>query len=352
MEEKRILYLDYLRIFALLAVVILHVSALDWAKQPVSSMNWQVFNFYNSLVRFCVPVFVMISGACFLDKEREITIKKIFNRYILRIITAFVFWTILYAIISTLIEENNLIDGSKAKFFIASIIYGHYHMWFLYLIAGLYLITPLLRKITEDKALTEYFIVLSVLFASLTKISVFVPAIDEVVGKLLDKASINFVLGYTCYFVIGHYLHTYKISSKLKMVIYTLGCAGLLVTIFGNSLLSVKAGTPLETFYDYLMPNVLCVSCMIFMMFKEKVLCKNDDSKAVTNTKAINLAKLTFGAYLVHDIFLMIYKKIGLTMTIFTPVLLIPIVSVIVFGLSLLVAFVISKIPILNKYIM
>ena len=219
MEKKRILYLDYMRVTALFAVILLHVSVIDWSKFPINSFNWQVFNAFDGLVRFCVPVFVMISGVFFLDKDRDITLKKLFSHNILRIATAFVFWSVLYAVVCTIVEENNMIDESVIKYFIASVIYGHYHMWFLFTIVGLYLITPFLRKITADKKLTEYFIVLSVVFANLPKILVFIPALDEVVGKILYKSNMFFVLGYAGYFVLGHYLHTYEISLKLKKVI-------------------------------------------------------------------------------------------------------------------------------------
>ena len=44
---------------------------------------------------------------------------------------------------------------------------GSYHMWFLYMIASMYLLTPILQKVTESDQLTRYFMVLSILFGSL-----------------------------------------------------------------------------------------------------------------------------------------------------------------------------------------
>ena len=70
----RILYFDFLRIFATLAVMVLHVAAQNWYGTSVPSFEWQTFNFFDSIVRWGVPIFVMISGALFLNKRELHTI--------------------------------------------------------------------------------------------------------------------------------------------------------------------------------------------------------------------------------------------------------------------------------------
>lgn len=351
MSEKRVLYLDYMRVIAMFAVVVLHVSGLGWGTEPVNSVNWQILNAFDGLVRFCVPVFIMISGALFLDPDKDINIKKLFSHNILRIITSFAFWTVLYAVICTLFEENNMIDGSVAKYFLASIIYGHYHMWFLYAIVGLYLITPFLRKITEDKSLTEYFIVLSMIFASFAKLFVLVPALDEIVSKVLDKTKLCFVLGYSCYYVLGYYIHRYELGKKAKNIVYVLGTLGIVVTIVGNSILSLKNMEQMEVFYDYMMPNVLFTSIMVFVFVKDKFSKCDINCESPKSQFIMKVSKLTFGMYLVHDLFLMFYRIAGFTTTIISPLVVVPLLAVVVFILSYIVSLIISKIPVLNKYI-
>lgn len=65
LPQGRVLYLDLLRIFCIFSMMLLHVCAIPWYSVPVSSFAWQVLNVYDSSVRFCVPVFVMISGVFF-----------------------------------------------------------------------------------------------------------------------------------------------------------------------------------------------------------------------------------------------------------------------------------------------
>ena len=92
--EQRINFLDYLRVFAIFFVVMLHASTQNWCSTDVNSFAWQVFNIYDSLSRWAIPVFVMISGALFIP--RKISLSKIFKKYILRLVISLVFWSLFY----------------------------------------------------------------------------------------------------------------------------------------------------------------------------------------------------------------------------------------------------------------
>ncbi|MBR3027382.1 MAG: acyltransferase family protein [Bacteroidales bacterium] len=73
---NRVLYLDILRIMAIIAVVMLHVSAQRFYVS-FPSYEWEVRMFFNSMVRWGVPIFVMISGALFLDPQKKISLAKL-----------------------------------------------------------------------------------------------------------------------------------------------------------------------------------------------------------------------------------------------------------------------------------
>ena len=62
---KRVTYLDLLRVIAIFSMMMLHVCAAQFDKIEIASFSWQVLNVYDGIVRFCVPVFVMISGVFF-----------------------------------------------------------------------------------------------------------------------------------------------------------------------------------------------------------------------------------------------------------------------------------------------
>lgn len=94
---KRTIYFDYLRVIACFAVIVLHVSAGQWHDYTEPTFEWNVMNIYDSATRFCVPIFLMISGALFLNPEKKLSLRKLYTHNILRVITAFCFWSFIYA---------------------------------------------------------------------------------------------------------------------------------------------------------------------------------------------------------------------------------------------------------------
>ena len=220
MEIKRLYYLDVLRIIGTIAVIIIHVSAQNFNNVSVLSNEWNIFNIYDSLVRWGVPIFVMISGTLFLQKDFEII--KIYHKYLLRLIIAFIFWSIIYAIYMSLKNKLNLID------FIYEILSGHYHMWYIFMISGLYIITPLLRKIAESKNITRYYIILATIFTFI--INMFIDNIipvtrfanNKIVNILIKHyhdLNLNLLFGYTCYYLLGYYLSKFNICLKKEETI-------------------------------------------------------------------------------------------------------------------------------------
>ena len=75
-KKNKILYLDILRALACLLVVMIH-SSMNYAVQEVGSKNFWVGNFFDSISRAAVPLFVMISGALMLDENYHFTIEKV-----------------------------------------------------------------------------------------------------------------------------------------------------------------------------------------------------------------------------------------------------------------------------------
>jgi uncharacterized membrane protein len=73
-------YLDYLRLVAILGGITIHVAtSLNFYRQDYASLNWQILNFWDGLSRFCVPFFIMISGAIFLNPDFDLSWEKLFN---------------------------------------------------------------------------------------------------------------------------------------------------------------------------------------------------------------------------------------------------------------------------------
>lgn len=341
--EGRTYYFDSLRVVACFSVMILHVAADNWLATGVQSFEWQVFNIYDSLVRFGVPVFVMISGALFLKPDKDIPIKKLYSKYIFRIVVAFVFWSFIYAAINYM----NTGDMISAAY---NFLKGHYHLWFLFMIIGLYMIVPFVKMIAESEYLTKYFLVLVLIFA------LFLPECSDIISVFSEKWAdlfqsilshnfyVHFPVGYTGYFLLGYVLDRADISHKLERMIYLAGIIGAGMTILMTSYASFLKNEPQTFFYNDLSVNVLLESMAMFVFFKQH--CNHESSVIVRK-----LSQYSFGAYLVHPAVMFSLEKLGLNTLTFNPVFSVPAITAIMFVVSFMLSAVLNHIPVVKKYI-
>ena len=126
-------------------LVIRHSATATFEFVDMLSTNWWVSNIYGSLSAWMIPVFMMISGASFLEPRRNVTPKKLYQKNIVRMLSAFAFWTVFYAV-------YNIVSGQELhNDFVTMIFEGHFHLWFIPMIIGMYMLTPLLRPVAENK---------------------------------------------------------------------------------------------------------------------------------------------------------------------------------------------------------
>lgn len=347
-RPHRIWYLDLLRILATFAVVVLHVSAQGWYDTDVRSFAWQSLNFWNALSRWGVPVFVMISGALFLD--RDIPVKKLLSKYVLRMATAYVFWSAVYA-------GDSVCRGLPLKDGLYRFITGKYHMWFIVMIAGMYLLLPLLRRIAADPYLLRYFLVLASVFSVLIpqglellalRSSRWADALRTVVGH----ADLFLPMGYTIYFLLGHLLLHSDLRPRTQRLLCGLGLLGAAVTVAANGLVAVRQGTAVGMFYNKSTVNVLLFAVGMFVSFG-RIFRQFSPGPRLRRVIAA-LSRWSFGAYLVH---VMVLEKLQLHFGIvplahgWKPIVSVPLISLLIFVLSLAVSAAIGLIPGLRRYI-
>ncbi len=351
----RRVYYDYLRVIATFAVVSAHVLASRWYSADVNGLEWQAYNFYDSIARWSVPAFVMISGSLFLN--REIPIKKIYSKYILRMVIAYLAWSIFYSLMTPEYFEDGFIEGIKTHF--VAMLSGHYHMWFILMIIGLYMCIPFFKKIIADNSTMKYFLVLSFMFSSMIPwcIQLFKDYLvenNELLADFVNLAyshtltmSMNMVLGYSFYFVLGYYLDKTELEKKYRMLIYFLGVLGFAFTVLVDLNLAIKAQQPCSTYYESFNVNVMLEAICMHTLFKYHEF-KNER----LNSFITVISGYTFGVYLIHPFFV---EKLSLYFNFntssFNAVASVPIVTLSVFGCSLLVTIVLNHISRIKKYI-
>jgi len=147
--NKKLLWVDNLRAFATFAVILLHVSApILYKYGSISNFSWWIGNIYDSSVRFCVPIFLMLSGALMYPKTYELS--DFFKKRFSRILFPFVFWSLVYILHDLSIKFYNG-DVMTMKE-IAVVIFtkvkdgASYHLWYIYMLIGIYMIFPIFQK--------------------------------------------------------------------------------------------------------------------------------------------------------------------------------------------------------------
>lgn len=354
--KHREIYLDHLRVLATVAVMILHVAGENWGSVDVNGSEWRVFNFYDSAVRWAVPIFVMISGALFLDRN-DITIKKLYTKYVLRMMIAYFTWSIFYYVFSgdnILQQLLNLIKAGKTDKFIA-IINSHYHLWFILMIVGLYICLPIIRQIVKNEEATDYFLIVSfVIWIFIPEIVVLINdfggekfiSITNAFYEKVKGLQLNFVMNYAFYFILGYKLSKIRFDKKKRILIYILGVFGFIFTVVIDWIVSLKAQMPMGTYYGDISVNVLFETMAIFELYKN-ISFKNIDKSRII----IRLSKWSFGAYLVHALIIEQLRRYGIHTLAFSPVISVPIIVVVVFACAFAISGCIHCIPVLKKYI-
>jgi len=348
-SDGRLAYADLLRSAATIAVIVLHLSGSQMGAVSVGTSAWTAFNVYDSLVRWCVPVFVMLSGAFLLEPKKTEKFPVLAMR-IVRIFVALVVWAAVYALANHVATGGSLsFSGFKSALWNALLGSTHYHLWFLYMIIGLYLVTPILRAFVRgaSRADFHYFFLLTFAVAFLLPTLLkFRPS--QTVSLYLSRLDIRMVLGYVGYFVAGYYLKHFTIGRIAEAIIYVLGVAGGFVTVWGTSVLSHRAGTLNDLLYGYMTPNVCAMAVAVFVLFRY-VLGISDERDR--RRRMSGVARISFGIYLVHDLFIMLLRALDITTLSFAPALSVPLLSAAVFLLSFAAAWLISKIPFIGSYL-
>lgn len=334
-----------LRVVATISVIFLHVTAgILYQYGTISNSIWWTGNIYDSLVRFCVPVFVMLTGVLLLGKKYELNdfLKKRF----LRIVLPFLFWSLIYALFSLIIKifggNHEMSFFELVKWLINKLKNGSsVHLWYIYMIIGIYLFIPILSKwiqnTTEKEIVYFIFIWLFTLFIN-----------QPILSKFRLDINLTYFSGFIGYIVLGYYLSIkdFTLSKEMiKMISIFLIILGVSITILGTYFLTVKNNSFQEYFYSYSSLNVLIASVGVFIFFKNVKISNLFFTRIITF-----VSQYSYGVYLVHILVLRLMSVVKINNNFINPIFAIPLVSIICLLISIAIIYVVNKLP-LGKYI-
>lgn len=333
---------DQLRVLASIAVVFIHASAEVVVEANPNSIDWHMGNLYDAISRWGVPAFVLVSGALLLDPSKDESPDVFFRKRINRILWPIIFWSVVYFIYRAFWGS-----GLDLRLAIRSLMIGRpfAHLWYIYMIPGLYLLVPSLRTyIRSSNPLERHVITISLL--TLFSLS----SVAQVIYYQIPQTELVFTafVPYVAYFLCGYQLRLLDLD-KIETWWLMIAIGGLSVSmIVGTELLTSQLGLIRGLLlYDYLSPPVVIISVAVFILIL-KLNASNFAGIAFFQRISRTLAPATLGIYLIHPLIIEIFRHNGFS-TQTKPAISIPIVTFLAFVLSYISVIALGKIPILKK---
>ena len=365
---------DVIRTVAIVGVILLH-SANDLTSQQMSwfeIVRWNTVTVYQSIGRLGVPLFLLLTGALLLQPSKLTEpIGVFFKKRVARIGLPFIFWGAIYFAWDFLVVNKINNQPITTNSIIQGVLTGpYYQFWYLYLLLGLYLITPILRVVMAhaSRDLIKYILILWFLGAAI------VPTIALVTSLHLDTNVLT-ITGYVGYFILGAYLLTVQISRS-KLALYT--AVGVTLTAIGTYVIAATVGgTEMYFFQGYLSPTLIFAAASLFLLlivvqsppstqtfavpsdtendFKPKEICAEPPCESKGRKLLRLISANTLALYLFHVMVLETIQKGYLGFAIngntINSVVGVPLNTVIVLFVSLGIIVGLKKVPGLKKLV-
>lgn len=350
-EKERLFEYDIMRILACICVIMIHCAVFDQKNlYDFSSSEYQAINFWGVISRWAVPAFVMLSGMLILPQADNVTIRYLIKHRVARMLAVYIGWSAVYSFYNTYVL-GNIYAPTKFKTFIDGCFSGEIHMWYLPMLAGLYVISPLLSSMVKKMNVkwSLYWLVGLFLYSSVIPflIHMDIKFLSTIINSINGYMNLQFLGGWTFYFVIGYYIQKHSFTYREKNAIFILAILSLAFTMFGTVVYSAINGETMGILpYEY--PNNVMFSIGVLLLFKENV-AKIKVSERI-KLFIYKISKLTFGIYLIHVLLLEILYNVGINIQLFHPLLSIPFISIIVFSTGSIIIWFFRKIPIIGTY--
>jgi surface polysaccharide O-acyltransferase-like enzyme len=198
----------------------------------------------NSIARSAVPLFIMLTGALLLqpNKANE-PLRVFFKKRWTRIGIPIIFWGAIFFAWDFLIRGQS----PTLLFVLQGVLAGPYvHFWYVYVLVGLYLITPLLRIIVAHTnwRTIKYFLIIWFAGTGILPLLTLYASISP--QAVWFRQNVFLLVGLLGYFVLGAYVAKLTLRKSVLALMLILGSVW---TIIGTYFLIASLGEQDSQFF-------------------------------------------------------------------------------------------------------
>ncbi|MDI3394703.1 acyltransferase family protein [Pseudomonas sp. V98_8] len=342
-DSGRLAWADMCRLIAMYGVLVIHISApIFYDYRNIDLSSFLVANALDSIARVSVPLFAMLSGALLLGRNMSKGMGGVVSR-ILKVAIPLLFWSVLHVFWLNYWTGKPLdIPSALSQALQGPVMY---HLWFVYMTIGVYILLPVLQPISvallSSKRLAAYFFGLWFLVNSVT---IYFPT------DIINHLTLTSFLKWPGYFLLGFYLSRSEVFGKVSIWCSAAVFIFASVTTFLISWrLNSMSPVPVEKAFEYFSPNVLIASCAAFHMIRQIRL------SAILVRPVAFLSSIVFPVYFMHLLVIDLIKAglFGFTlnlasMSTFTAIISL---SLCTFAICLLLAAMTRVVPYTSKLI-
>ena len=339
-NTPKLSWANNLRAAATLGVIFIHASSyLTGSLGKIPQNDWVISIIINTAVRWSVPVFVMLTGSFVLGNYND-KIGDFLRKALNKIIVPFLIWSVFYLLHNNWDDllGNRLSLSQKGGLVLENAISGSaVHLWYIYMIIGMYFIIPIFSKWTKYANKKELTLFLVFWFFLL----VAYPLID----KYRTDFELNYFTGYIGYLIGGYYF--FKFVQLNKIILWTLLLGSIAAISFATYHLAFQNNVDKEIYLAPLTPGVFLMSMSVYLLFKQS----NIALPNWLNVVVTQICYYSYGIYLVHLVVLAWIDDLLISATAFNPLISLPLMSLLCLAFSYLIIFVLRKIPFIGNWV-
>lgn len=333
--KTRFLWADIIRILAIFLVLATHLSY-----QPeIVTTDGLVYFLYFAVVKTCIPLFVMLSGALLLGKKESSDV--FYKKRLGRLLFPWIFWSAIFLFI----DKQYFSSIHDILSFFRVFFWTMESFWFLPLIVCLYILTPAIRILAQNGSVRTmaYVVVIWFVVVSLLPYHHNSMAFPRQVDNGLVRQVVNF-LGY---FISGYMLVSVrsKITPVLSILVFLLGLSWSCIEVFQNVFLQSQQ---IMYLFDYISPGNVLMSFGIFS-FVLSIFANQQAKDGRVEKIVASVSSATLGIYFIHAfVWPYLHQKLHFPISPFPNG---TISAIVLFGICFVIIFFLQKIPVLNKFV-